>query len=101
MDVVVWNQQAEVCQQYLTKGSPLLVEGRLAYDEWKNQQGETRSRLRVTADRIQLIGPRPQGQGAEPRRAETAPPRAPDRPSVAATDLDPVALDYSNDDPPF
>ncbi len=56
VDVVVWHQQAEVCSQYLSKGRAVLVEGRLQYDEWKNQQGETRNRLRVQADRVRFIG---------------------------------------------
>ncbi len=56
VDVVVWQRQAELCQQYLSKGSPVLVEGRLEYDEWKNPQGETRNKLRVRADRVQFIG---------------------------------------------
>ena len=63
VDVVVWNQQAELCQQYLHKGSPLLVEGRLQYDEWKTPQGESRNKLRVAADRIQFVGARPQQHG--------------------------------------
>ena len=56
VDVVVWNQQAEVCNQYLSKGSPLFVEGRLQYDEWKTPQGDTRSKLRIVASRTQFIG---------------------------------------------
>lgn len=56
VDVVVWNQQAEVCNQYLSKGSPVFVEGRLQYDEWKTPQGETRSKLRIVASRTQFIG---------------------------------------------
>ena len=69
VDVTVWQQQAEFCQQYFSKGSPILVEGRLSYDEWKNPQGETRSRLRVVADRIQFVGPRTPG-GAQPGSAQ-------------------------------
>ncbi len=56
VDVIVWNQQAENCNQYLSKGSPLLVEGRLQYDEWKTQQGESRNKLRIVASRTQFLG---------------------------------------------
>lgn len=59
-DVVVWGRQAETCAQYLRKGSPVLVEGRLQLDQWKNDKGETRSKLRVRASRVQFIG-RPAG----------------------------------------
>ncbi len=59
VDVVVWERQAETCQQYLSKGRQVLVEGRLVYDEWKNPQGESRNRLRVRADRVQFLGSPP------------------------------------------
>jgi single-strand DNA-binding protein len=55
-DVVVWGQQAETCGQYLGKGSPVMVEGRLQLDQWKTDSGENRSRLRVRADRVQFLG---------------------------------------------
>jgi single-strand DNA-binding protein len=56
VDVVVWDKLAELCQQYLVKGRPVLVEGRLQMDEWKNQQGEKRSKLRVRADTVKFLG---------------------------------------------
>lgn len=55
-DVVVWGRQAETCGQYLEKGSPVFVEGRLQLDQWKTDAGEKRSRLRVKADRVQFLG---------------------------------------------
>jgi single-strand DNA-binding protein len=55
-DVVVWGRQAELCSQYLTKGAPVLVEGRLQLDQWQTEGGEKRSRLRVRADRVQFLG---------------------------------------------
>ena len=56
VDVVVWGRQAETAAEYLRKGSPVLVEGRLQLDQWENQQGEKRSKLRVRADRVQFLG---------------------------------------------
>ena len=56
VDVVVWEKLAELCQQYLAKGRPVLVEGRLQMDEWKNQQGEKRTKLRVRADTVKFLG---------------------------------------------
>lgn len=61
--VVVWGRQAETCGQYLNKGSPALVDGRLQYDEWE-KDGQKNSRLRVVADRVQFVG--------APRRAESS-----------------------------
>ena len=66
VDVVAWGRQAEVCQQYLHKGSPVLIEGRLQLDQWESKEGEKRSKLRVRADRVQFLST---GQ----RRQENAP----------------------------
>lgn len=55
VNVVVWGRQAETCEQYLRKGSPVLVEGRLQYDEWE-KDGQKQNRLRVVADRVQFLG---------------------------------------------
>ena len=55
--IVVWNKQAELCNQYLKKGRPILVEGRLIYRSWE-QEGKTRSTLEVRADRVQFMGRR-------------------------------------------
>ncbi|NKB24519.1 MAG: single-stranded DNA-binding protein [Kiritimatiellae bacterium] len=54
--VVAWGRQAETSGEYLFKGSPLLVEGILQYDQWETESGEKRNRLRVRADRIQFLG---------------------------------------------
>ncbi len=56
VDVEVWARQAETCMEYLHKGSPVFVEGRLKLDQWTNQQNEKRSKLRVRADRVQFLG---------------------------------------------
>lgn len=105
VDVNAWNQQADFCQQYLSKGSSILVEGRLSYDEWRTPQGETRSRLRVQADRIQSIGaprtaaaPAQDGQPAASGAAPSAPaPAAVPAPSAQSD----FSGESSNDDPPF
>lgn len=99
VDVVVWNRQAELCQQYLSKGRPILVEGRLQYDEWQNQQGEKRSRIRVRADRVQFLGTSqrseyqdgPAPSGAAPAAAAYAPPAAPVAPAAPAPAAAPPA----------
>lgn len=56
VDVVTWRRQAETCGQYLSKGSPVLVEGRLQLDRWETDNGEKRSKLRVRADRVKFLG---------------------------------------------
>jgi len=58
VDVVVWGRQAETCGEFLKKGSPALVEGRLQFDQWETSQGEKRNKLRVRAERVQFLGQR-------------------------------------------
>ena len=53
--VVVWSKQAEICHQYLKKGRPVFIEGRLIYRSWE-AEGKTRSTMEVRADRVQFLG---------------------------------------------
>ena len=99
VDVVVWGRQAETSGEYLGKGSPVLIEGRLQLDQWENQQGEKRSKLRVKADRVQFLGtPRRESEmGDAPARSAPSSGEAGEPPPPA--DDDPVAGD--EDDLPF
>lgn len=56
IDIDVWGAQAESCRQYLQKGRPILVEGRLKYDTWQDQSGQTRSKHSIVADRVTFLG---------------------------------------------
>lgn len=53
---VVWNKQAETCNQYLHKGSSLFVEGRLQSRTWEDNTGAKRSVIEVRAERVQFMG---------------------------------------------
>lgn len=55
IDVVSWRKLAESCGEYLTKGSPVFVEGRLEQDTWETPDGQKRSRIRVVAYSVQFI----------------------------------------------
>lgn len=55
VDVTLWGRTAEVAGEYLSKGSPLLVEGRLKYDTWE-KEGQKRSKLSVVCERMQMVG---------------------------------------------
>lgn len=75
VDVEVWSRQAETCAEYLYKGSPVFVEGRLKLDQWENQQGEKRSKLRVRADRVQFLGsPKRTADQADAPQSAMSPP---------------------------
>ena len=58
--VVVWGKQAESCGEYLDKGSPVMVEGRLQTREWETKEGQKRNVVEVVAERVQFLG-RPKG----------------------------------------
>ena len=66
LDVTLWGRQAEVAGEYLSKGSPVLIEGRLKLDTWE-QEGQKRSKLRVVGERMQMLGSR--GGGSRPDRS--------------------------------
>jgi single-strand DNA-binding protein len=70
IDIAAWGRTAEVCGEYLKKGRPVFVEGRLNQDRWE-QDGQKRSKVRVTAERVQFLGT-PGAAGAGGPRGETA-----------------------------
>jgi single-strand DNA-binding protein len=63
LDVTLWGRQAEVAGEYLSKGSPVLIEGRLQLDTWETNEGEKRSKLKVVGERMQMLGSRGGGGG--------------------------------------
>jgi len=55
--VTVWGRQAELCDEYLAKGSQVLVSGRLKMDQWEDRDtGESRSRLKIVAQNVTFCG---------------------------------------------
>ena len=62
VDVTLWGRTAEVAGEYLSKGSPVLIEGRLKLDQWETD-GQKRSKLKVIGERMQMLGSRGGGGG--------------------------------------
>ena len=97
VDVDAFGKQAETLGQYMRKGSPILIEGRLRLDQWDDKQtGQKRSKLGVVVEGFQFLGggQRPEGGAAtapRPARPATAPP----------TDGDADAPQPEGDDVPF
>ena len=77
VDVVVWGKSANNCKQFLTKGSQIMVEGRLQLDQWEDRNGGgQRSKLRVVAEQVQFMTRRsPEGGSAYPPREGGYPPQ--------------------------
>lgn len=53
--IVVWGRRAEVCGEYLSKGSPVFIEGRLQSRDWETQDGQKRNTMEVIADNVQFL----------------------------------------------
>ncbi len=70
VDVTLFGRIAEVCSEYLSKGSPIMVEGRLKLDQWE-KDGQKRSKLYVVGERMQMLSAREgggSGGGGRPQR---------------------------------
>jgi len=72
VDVTLWGREAELAGEYLAKGRPVMIEGRLQLDSWEDKQsGQKRSKLKVVGERMQFLGSAPgaggEGGGGGPR----------------------------------
>jgi single-strand DNA-binding protein len=102
VDCVTFGRTAEVAGEYLTKGSPVLIEGRLKLDTWQAQDGSKRSKLKVVCERLQMLGakreaaPRQQDAYSEPEE-----PAPWDRDAIAETAEMAKNVQPNDDDIPF
>jgi len=110
IDVDIWGRTAENVGQYMRKGSPILIEGRLKLDQWDDKQtGQKRSRLGVTAETVQFLsgGNRAPGAAGESGSVSTTAPAArtraaaPSPASSAEGDPDSPPPHEGEDDVPF
>lgn len=62
-DVTLWGRTAEVASEYLAKGSSVLIEGRLKYETWSQEDGSKRSKVKVVGEKMQMLGGKGGGQG--------------------------------------
>jgi single-strand DNA-binding protein len=94
--VTLWGRQAETASQYLSKGRPVYVEGRLRVEEWTDKDGKQRHTLEVHATDMQFIGGRGDEGGGQSPRAESSTGASGGRsePSMGGEDI-------SDDDIPF
>ena len=94
VDVTLWARLAEIAGEYLKKGRPVLIEGRLQLDSWDDKQsGQKRSRLTVIGETMQLLGGRPGGPGGGDEMEQSRPPTRtapPPKPAAAEPDDDEI-----------
>lgn len=86
--ITTTGRTAENCQQYLTKGSPVYVDGRLRVDRWTGQDGQPRYTLDVFASDVRFLGTRSRDDGAETAGEDRAPASRPSRPAPEAEPSD-------------
>jgi single-strand DNA-binding protein len=89
-DVTVWGQQGENCAQYLAKGRPVAIDGRLEWREWE-QDGNKRQAVEIVADNVQFLGGRQDAEGGSPAYV----------PAGAASSGDDFPTSPADDDIPF
>lgn len=101
VDCSCFGKGGEIINQYMTKGSPLLVEGRLRYESWTAQDGTKRSRLSIMVDNFQFVGRREGGEGggAPANRGQGGYDRAPRSGPPARSDSQQNAPAYENAPP--
>jgi len=97
VDVDAFGKQAEVIGKYMSKGRPILVEGRLQLDTWETQNGEKRSKLKVVCENFQFIGGRSDESGSGGDYESSSPPSR-SRPSSPSSSS---AGDDVDEDLPF
>jgi single-strand DNA-binding protein len=93
-DVTVWGNQGESCSQFLSKGRPVAVDGRLDWREWEAQDGSKRQAVEIIADSVQFLGSR--GDGESQSQNQYLPSS-----DVSADRSDFVAAGAADDDIPF
>jgi len=106
VDVTLWGRQAELAQQYLTKGRPVYIEGRLQMDTWEDKtSGQKRSKLKVVGENMQFLGGGGGGGGGGARSAGEAQPRTQEQPVSKPQGASPAAAENfqgdDEDDIPF
>ncbi len=94
VEINIFGRRAEVVGEYLSKGSPIFIEGRLQFSQWETKDGQKRSTLRVVADNFQFIGvsaKRPGGETGPSSKEGKSPDTMPED----------VNLDINNEEIPF
>ena len=90
--ITLWGRQAETASQYLQRGRPVYIEGRLRVEEWTDRDGKPRHTLEVHATDMQFIGGGARGEEGAPPPAKAA---------TAQANAGPEPTDLTDDDIPF
>lgn len=101
IDITFFGKQAEIANQYLSKGSKLLVEGRLKFDQWTDNSGQNRSKHSIAVESMEMLGdakqnnqsyqqgvPKKPQQQKQPQRQQYSEPQYPEYPDVDSDEID-------------
>ena len=101
VDLTFFGRTAEVANQYLQKGSKVLVDGRLKLDQWTAQDGTKRSKHSVTVENLQMLGSKDESQGGQ--NGQPAPQAQPNQPAStpAPAPSNIPEIDIDEDEIPF
>ena len=86
LDIVTWSSLAENCAQYLDKGSPVAVEGRVQSRTWQTQDGQKRYSVEINARNVQFLESRQEAERRRAARQERQPSPPADEPPAEADD---------------
>ena len=98
-DTTVWDKQAQSCAQYLKKGSPVIVAGRLRQERWKNEAGQTRAKVEIVATSIQFVSTASGNSQGSSQQATQAPKQTPTQNSYQQANPsspNPESIDFEN-----
>ena len=105
VEIEAWSRQAEIVGEYLKKGSPILVEGSLKFENWVAEDGTNRNRLKVRLQRFEFVGANPNGNGnpepmntEQPDDAVEPEPATEPEPNSTEQTSDPMPQDTATDD---
>ncbi len=100
LDIEAWGRTAELVGQYLAKGSPVYIDGRIRVDQWQDKDGSRRSKMKIIAESVQFIAPRKDGTGADNANAQTV--AAASRISTSTSTSEAAGeITAEKDEPPF
>jgi len=102
VDIAFFGKQAEIANQYLSKGSKLLIEGRLKFDQWTDNNGQNRSKHTVAVESMEMLGDAKQNnqgyqqgsysnqrpQQKQPQRQQYSEPQYPEYPDIDSDEID-------------
>jgi len=101
--VSFFGRQAEICGEYLRKGSQIYVEGRLQTRKWTDKEGKERYTTEIRGDRMQMLGGRGAATGSEPtlREPEMTPAESAPKAAAATATSKAASFEDMDDDIPF